>query len=483
MSRLRTSSTLHQASALALTALLAAGCGTDEASPGTGSGTGPEPSPGTPGVSGQAGEETDDSTPILHSAPGETATGGVQAAIERLDPAAAGWRSEVLHELAKAKLSLFVAELVGGAGAAALARHVTPEFGTSPLRPEGLETVLEDAGLHIRRGSRFSDARLPSSGLARLATAWLEPFEPGVSAEHPLHVKTKIFTTELDPKGDDTFSTRALVRLDGPARGGGLVQSNAEWTLSWSVEPALTGDESQEAVRIRSISVDTYEEAHARAPLFAGRRYVATREHRALRYPDLSPVVPNVRSGSYLALYWIEAGHHDEAEGWAVERVNELNVGDRMHPREQAHAGFYEREWSWRRDPDGVPVELALDHPYRGLLFLCIDRAANVSSSVLGDWYRDEFLPSLGEESRVASCLASRPLPLPADTPSYVRRLPGLDRRTLLLLFCEADPSEIWNTEFAHHARTLDESKLGAISFASPFVPTIPGTDAYCDEV
>ena len=85
---------------------------------------------------------------------------------------------------------------------------------------------------------------------------------------------------------------------------------------------------------------------------FAGRRYVAMPAHLGVRYPDLSPMVPNVREGSHLALYWIEAGHHEEAERWAVQTVLGLNEKDRMHPRRQSHAGFYDLDWAWQRDAE-----------------------------------------------------------------------------------------------------------------------------------
>ena len=216
---------------------------------------------------------------------------------------------------------------------------------------------------------------------------------------------------------------------------------------------------------------------------FSGRRYVATRKHRALRHPDLSPVVPNMRRASSMALYWIEAGQHEAAENWAVERVNALNSADRMHPRDQAHGGFYDRHWSWERDADGVPLDLALDHPYSGLLMVCIDRAESVPPAELEHWHRECFFNSLGKNSGVASCLAATPRPLPDDAPAYVPRPPHIDRRSLLLFFCERDPTEIWETDFAEHADAVEASGLGAVSFASPFVPTIPGTDAYCDEL
>ena len=47
---------------------------------------------------------------------------------------------------------------------------------------------------------------------------------------------------------------------------------------------------------------------------FAGRRFVATRRLKDLRFPPETPVIDDVMKGSYLALYWITGGRHAEAE-------------------------------------------------------------------------------------------------------------------------------------------------------------------------
>lgn len=49
------------------------------------------------------------------------------------------------------------------------------------------------------------------------------------------------------------------------------------------------------------------------AHFFAGRRFVATRALKDQRLPKRDSLFADVRDGSYLALYWILAGHHEEA--------------------------------------------------------------------------------------------------------------------------------------------------------------------------
>ena len=82
---------------------------------------------------------------------------------------------------------------------------------------------------------------------------------------------------------------------------------------------------------------------------FAGRRFLATRALRDLRFPASSNAVEDTSLGSFLALYWMERGHHEEAEAWAVERVLWLGAHGRMDGgggRKAVHASFYAHRWA-----------------------------------------------------------------------------------------------------------------------------------------
>ena len=73
---------------------------------------------------------------------------------------------------------------------------------------------------------------------------------------------------------------------------------------------------------------------------FSGRRYVATRAQKDARLTAQGSMLPDVRAGTYLALYWILGGHHDETQAWATERVKALHAHDRMFSmRKPVHAG------------------------------------------------------------------------------------------------------------------------------------------------
>jgi hypothetical protein len=190
---------------------------------------------------------------------------------------------------------------------------------------------------------------------------------------------------------------------------------------------------------------------------FAGRRFVATAGMKALR----EPAGESTALGTYLALYWVEAGHHEAWNRWAVDTVQWLHANGRMFAeRDHIHTALYTFERSVSRDPDGVPPALALDHPYVGLV------AQRFSGS--------GGLPSVPVGAGIGQTLVCSPLPLLDDAPSDVPRTGDSDE-VLLLHFLDAEPTEVWADHFAgnpHGAR-----------WSSPFVPTIPGTDTYTDQL
>lgn len=216
---------------------------------------------------------------------------------------------------------------------------------------------------------------------------------------------------------------------------------------------------------------------------FAGRRFVATRELKDLRASEATPVWGDLRRGSYLTLYWILAGHHRAAERWSIEQVQRLIAQDRMLPgRRPVHAGFYRHRWSASRDADGVPAELALDHSYAGLALVMLERAPEAAAEV-ERWLREGLLPRMLRGSPAALCLGLEPMPLPEEVPAYIPRPQGLERQALLLFFLEADPRACWKQVFEPLGPALAATGQARLALAAPFVPTIPGSDRYADEL
>jgi hypothetical protein len=215
----------------------------------------------------------------------------------------------------------------------------------------------------------------------------------------------------------------------------------------------------------------------------SGRRFVATRQLKDLRYPVANPIVPDSGTGSYLALYWVLAGHTDEWNTWAVDQVNALHAAGRMFTdRDHVHTLLYDYEWAVSRDPDGVPPELALDHPYAGAVAVFVD-PTDGDRATLDPWLRDELLPGVLAGSAAGQVLSFSPRLLLADAPSDVGRQAPPPGRQLQLWFLDADPSVAWEKTFAVLGDRIAESGRADVVWAAPFVPTIPGTDTYTDQL
>jgi len=222
--------------------------------------------------------------------------------------------------------------------------------------------------------------------------------------------------------------------------------------------------------------------------LFAGCRWVSPRSHKELRFPSDSVVASPVRSGSFLATYFIHKGHEAEHFAWATAQVHELYGNGRgFDERTHAHTALYFHRRDWYRDEDPVPVHLALDHRYAGLVSIHVDRAEGVSAADYDDWFESIGAPPiLAAGSAVSTVCSWRPiipkLPEGQQAPMDLGSGPGTPARSAQLWFCDADPSSFWADVIAH-ADAVDDSGIGRVVLAAPFIPTVVGTDRYCDEL
>src|SRR5947207_12084780 len=159
--------------------------------------------------------------------------------------------------------------------------------------------------------------------------------------------------------------------------------------------------------------------------LFAGRRWVATRPLKDLRFGAEPDVFGGRELGSYLAVYWILEGRHDDHVDWALRQVTWLHEHGRMFAeRDHIHTLLYRHAWTAQAG-DGVPAELALDHPFGGLTATLVELADGVQPDELGAWVHSSFLPELE--------IGFTPIPLPDGAPVTQAGLERLDRRVLNL--------------------------------------------------
>jgi hypothetical protein len=79
--------------------------------------------------------------------------------------------------------------------------------------------------------------------------------------------------------------------------------------------------------------------------------------------------------------------------------------------------------------------------------------------------------------------LTFTPIPIPTDAPGDVPRGADDARRTLRLYFLERDPLEVWDPMFSKLGDEAAGTGLGNVIWAGAFIPTIPGTDMYTDQL
>jgi len=191
---------------------------------------------------------------------------------------------------------------------------------------------------------------------------------------------------------------------------------------------------------------------------YAGQRWVATRELKALRRPTDSIVAQPVEDGSFITIYLIERDKLTDHTDWAFPETARLAALGRMDARRHhVSTAYYDLVSVVSRDADPVPAELALHHPYVGLVVVWSD--ADVSDQLVG--------------GPVAQVVTFRPTVLPDPLP----RMPGAvmsdpDRPVLL------------------HCCFLDDLAAGWPNFddvdallVAPFIPTVPGTERYLDDL
>jgi hypothetical protein len=213
---------------------------------------------------------------------------------------------------------------------------------------------------------------------------------------------------------------------------------------------------------------------------FAGRRWVATRDLKDLRIGAsgngaAEALFGDDRAGSYLALYWVLEGRARENTDWASRQVHWLHRNERMFPhRDHIHTLLYRYKGADRRDADGVPAELALDHPFRGLAAVVVERPTDDAPVAAH--------PALAPDSAIALVLSFKGIPMPPGAPVTQPGLENVPRREMQLWFADSEPDNWWPAVQAY----ADERRAagdGIVRWASPFVPTVPGTDRYTDQL
>ena len=213
---------------------------------------------------------------------------------------------------------------------------------------------------------------------------------------------------------------------------------------------------------------------------FAYRRFVATKPLKALRYPDPSAVADPLDKGSYVSLFWFERDRVGEVFDYSFGITPSLASAGRMNnDRDHVSTGVYEYLGDTARPPSAVPPEIALDHPWIGLVMAWLRPSAGTSVADLAAWSREELDHEISSgRGPVGQVLdfAQR------DFPGGMAALTGRVEELIRCYFLDTDPRQAWDV-FAGLGKAVEAGGRGRVELVAPFIPTVPGTDRYQDEL
>jgi hypothetical protein len=192
---------------------------------------------------------------------------------------------------------------------------------------------------------------------------------------------------------------------------------------------------------------------------FSGARWVATRACKALR-PEGAGWFGDPQRGSFLTTVWVLDGVQPEWDAWVSRQMESLRAQpDRMFAgRDHLHTAVY-RFVTEDLAEGGVAAATALDHQFTGLAVIAVPagRGIECAHAIAGP-----------ELPTVAVFTPERVILTGTDPPPH----------DLVLGFTADDPLAVWRSRVAPALPSLPR-----FGFASPFVRTIPGTDAYVDQL
>ncbi len=211
---------------------------------------------------------------------------------------------------------------------------------------------------------------------------------------------------------------------------------------------------------------------------FSTQRWLATRRHKAVRYPQANVIANPFGKGTFAAGMWIQEGRLVDQQAWVAEQMPILaKHGRTFEKRDVLTTTGYDFLGAAARDLDGVPPEFALERRYPGLVLAWVERTPGHSLEALRDSLLGESLPRFLEKSTTAQALCFTPLPKAAWWPKAAPEVPGVGDRILICLFGDRDPLEVWQDHYAALGQILEASGHARHLFVAPFVPVVPGVD------
>jgi hypothetical protein len=224
--------------------------------------------------------------------------------------------------------------------------------------------------------------------------------------------------------------------------------------------------------------------------LFAGSRWVATRALKDARWPAEDETIASPPdAGSYVAIYWVEKGHHaDHFDVWARDQVRRLYAEGRgFAERKHTHTVLYDHLGAAYRDSDAdaVPIELALDHGYDGLVIVWLDGREGRDARTLDADLAKTHMPDLLAQSNVeivSSWTPSAGENDPRDVPMDLGSKAGGPERLCQLLFVTGAVQDALPA-IRRYTEAIESADLATVRLVAPFFRTVVGTDNYADQL
>ncbi len=219
---------------------------------------------------------------------------------------------------------------------------------------------------------------------------------------------------------------------------------------------------------------------------YAGRRWVATAPLKAARFPTDSPVARPRTNGTFLATYWIEQGALGAHCEWGFPEAARLaGLGRMRTDRAHVSTSYYDLVGAATRSGHSVPKELALHHPYGGLVMVWTEGTAGPDAhDVASATLRDAIVGA--QDARIAQVVSFRAIRLPGSLPAMPGALgddPEATRDVIAhCCFVDADVRQAWILASMQLRAALRASETEPLLVA-PFLPAVAGTDTYLDQL
>ena len=187
------------------------------------------------------------------------------ARVRKDDPAHDNWDTEVLADAAMKQLAALAKRIEGGGGVNAdkIREFVDDSIVCSRLRPQELQTIIDEHDWSVRRMSRddvTTTDSFPFHGMNGFASAVAELLDDG---ETDVHVKFKLY--QID-SSSHSFATKVLYERSYH-KGESVWQENATWRCEWTSLP-----QKGQKPRLKRVELKQYEQVRIAAP--QGRLFI-----------------------------------------------------------------------------------------------------------------------------------------------------------------------------------------------------------------